>query len=335
MTEVARRAGVSISTVSHIVNGTRPVSEVTRAAVVQAMEELGYQHQPIARSLGAGSNRSVGLAITVASNPYWIDVVSGIEEAAIRAGLDLIMVDTHDDPRHEARVVAKLLAHHVDGLILAPSAGWRGQVLPLLRERPIPTVLIDRLDPIRLDQVGVHNTEAAAQAVEHLAQHGHTRIGMVAGLDGLSTTVERIEGYVLAHRRLGLPIDPGLVVAGCSSTDGGRLGMLELLSRPNPPTAVFSANNSITVGVLAALGAKRKSIPGDIALAAFDDFPWAAFLAPYLTVVAQPLAQLGARAVDLLVRRLNQPITPYRTIRLQADLVIRSSCGCAREDAAS
>jgi LacI family transcriptional regulator len=329
MTEVARAAGVSVSTVSHVVNGTRLVAPRTRERVLHAMGLLGYQHHPIARSLAAGSNQTIGLALTAASNPYWVELIQGIDGEATRAGLNLIIVDTRDDARHESAAVANLLAHHIEGLVIAPADGWRDLTLPLLRDRPIPYVVVDRIDPdLRADQVGVENEASTAAVVDHLIALGHRRIGLVAGIPGLSTSAERLRGYHLAHQRAELAVDPALIVDGASTSEGGRRATLALLDLPDPPTAVFAANNNMTIGTLAALRAAGIKVPRDLAVAAFDDFAWADLFSPGLTTVAQPSAAIGARAVQLLLRRMHDPDAPPQTVRLPAEIMHRESCGC-------
>ncbi|MGW3811067.1 LacI family DNA-binding transcriptional regulator [Micromonospora sp. NPDC005113] len=334
MTEVARTARVSVSTVSHVVNGTRLVAPETRERVHRAMRLLGYQHRPIARSLSAGSNRTIGLALTAASNPYWSELIEGIDREATRAGLNLLMVDTRDDARHEASVVANLLAHHVEGLVMAPAHGWQDLTLPVLRDRPIPYVLVDRIEELQVDQVGVENESSSAAVVSHLLSLGHTRIGMVAGGPGLSTSAERRSGFHLAHERCGVAVDPQLVIDGESTSAGGRRAMLALLDLDRPPTAVFTANNNMTIGALGALRAAGVRVPEDLALVAFDDFPWTELFSPGLTTVAQPSAAIGARAVQLLLRRMADEDAPTQTVRLPAEIMHRESCGCSPRDPA-
>jgi LacI family transcriptional regulator len=333
MTEVAQTAGVSVSTVSHVVNGTRLVAPATRAKVHRAMRLLGYQHHPIARSLAAGSHQTIGLALTAASNPYWVELIQGIDGEATRAGLNLIIVDTRDNARHEAAAVANLLAHHIEGLVIAPAVGWKDLTLPLLRDHPVPYVIVDRIDPVlRVDQVGVENETATAAVIDHLISIGHTRIGMVAGIPDLSTSTERLRGYRMAHQHAGLPVDPSLVQDGASSSEGGRKAALALLDHPEPPTAVFAANNNMTIGALAAFRAAGVRVPRDLAVTAFDDFAWADLFSPGLTTVAQPSTAIGARAVQLLLRRMTDPGAPPQTVRLPAEIMHRESCGCPPRD---
>ncbi|MFK4084971.1 LacI family DNA-binding transcriptional regulator [Kribbella sp. NPDC020789] len=329
MAAVAAVAGVSITTVSHVLNGTRVVAPATRKRVLQAIEQTGYQPQPTARSLAAGSNRTIGLAITVANNPYWVDLIQGIDTEAGRAGLKLVVVDTRDDATYEHSAVANLLAHRIDGLLIAPTAGWRGATLPLLRDQGTPFVVVDRIDPqLRVDQVGAENEAAVTAVIEHLMQGGHTRIGMLGGIPGLSTSAERLRGYHLAHARSGVRVDPELIRVGDSSTPGGYAATSHLLRLAKPPTALFSANSGMTIGALAALQRAGVRVPEDMAFAAFDDFPWADLFSPGLTTIAQPSAAIGARAVQLLVRRMQDPVAPPQTLRLPVEVMHRESCGC-------
>ena len=187
-------------------------------------------------------------------------------------------------------------------------------------------MLADRIVDDRYDQVGPENTEPTAQLVDHLAALGHRRIGIVAGRTGLSTTDERLAGYREGLRRNGIEHDPGLVVEGRSETDPGARATAELLRRR--PTALITANNGMTVGAMRALGETGLRVPDDIALVGFDDFPWANWFSPRLTVIAQPCADIGSLAARLLLRRIADPDVPPETHRLPPRFVHRDSCGC-------
>jgi LacI family transcriptional regulator len=166
------------------------------------------------------------------------------------------------------------------------------------------------------------------QLVEHLADLGHTRIGLIAGLPGLSTTTERVAGYRAALRSRGLPHDPGLLAGGSSEAAGAEAATHQLLATGRPPTALVTANNAMTIGALRALGGRGLRVPEDVALACFDDFSWADLFTPRLTAVAQPGREIGAAAVRLLLDRLADPDRAPRTLRLPCTLVHRTSCGC-------
>ena len=326
MADVARLAGVSVTTVSHVINGTRPASERTTRAVLAAIERTGYSQNVVARALARRRTQSLGLAISGLANPYFADVIAAVEAAATRAGHTLLLAETRDDPEQELRVVRALVERRVDGLLLAPSPGALERALPYLAPQDVPVVLLDRFLDAGLDQVGSENEAPTRQLVAHLVELGHTRIGMVVGIAGLSTTAERVRGYRAGMRDAGL--DGDLIADGGSNADRASVATHALLDRDDPPTALVSGNNHMTIGVLRALKSRGLRVPDDVALVGFDDFDWADLFAPRLTVIAQPTARLGERAVELLLSRLDDPQQPPRTERLAATFVHRDSCGC-------
>ncbi|MGA5350901.1 LacI family DNA-binding transcriptional regulator [Streptomyces thermodiastaticus] len=336
MADVARSAGVSVATVSHVLNGTRPVLPHTRQAVLDAVEQLGYTPNGLARSLVTSRTRSIGLAVSAISNPYFTEILHGVESCALKHGYSLLLADPHDDPEHERTVVQLLHERRVDGVIIAPSAQPDALVAYLTRHR-LPAVFLDRLLPAgaggqdglpAFDQICADGTEPTARLVGHLAGLGHRRIGLVAGLPGWSTTAERLDGYRQGLAAAGLPWDERLVVHGDSSAAGAERATEELLSRAAPPTALITANNAMTIGALRALRERGLSVPADMALCCFDDFDWADLFTPQLTAIAQPGRELGAGAVRLLLDRLDAPDRPARTVRLPCSFVHRTSCGC-------
>jgi LacI family transcriptional regulator len=335
MADVARSAGVSVATVSHVLNGTRPVLPHTRQAVLDAVEELGYTPNTLARSLVTARTRSIGLAVSAISNPYFTEILQGVESAALQAGYSLLIADPHDDPEHERKVVQLLHERRVDGMIVAPSPDPRG-LLAYLGRHHVPAVFLDRLVDTpgavggpRFDQVCADSAEPASRLVTHLAGLGHRRIGLVAGLPGLSTTTERIMGYRSGLAFAGLPYDERLLVHGDSESPGAEQATAALLGLGVPPTALVTGNNAMTIGVLRALRAHGLSVPGDIALCCFDDFAWADLFSPRLTAIAQPSKDIGAQAVRVLLERLAEPDRPARTVRLPCTFVHRTSCGCS------
>ncbi|WP_051901097.1 LacI family DNA-binding transcriptional regulator [Streptomyces aureus] len=333
MADVARRAGVSIATVSHVLNGTRPVLPATRQSVVDAIEELGYTPNTLARSLVTSRTRSIGLAVSAISNPYFTEILQGVEAQALEHGYGLLIADPHDDPGHERKVVQLLHERRVDGMIIVPSAA-PDALLRYLGQHDVPTVFLDRLvDPpagsgLRHDQVCAENTAPMASLVTHLAERGHRRIGLVAGLPGLSTAAERITGYRHGLAQAGLPYDERLVAHGDSRTSTAEEATHRLLSLAAPPDALVTGDNAMTVGALRALRDRGLSVPGDLALCCFDDFSWADLFTPRLTVIAQPSREIGATAVRLLLERLASPLLGTRTVRLPSAFVHRTSCGC-------
>jgi LacI family transcriptional regulator len=333
MADVARSAGVSVATVSHVLNDTRPVLPDTRQAVLTAIEELNYTPNTLARSLVQSRTRSIGLAVSAISNPYFTEILQGVEAGALEHGYSLLIADPHDDPEHERKVVQLLHERRVDGMIVAPSADPDALVAYLGRHS-VPTVFLDRVveepsaDASPVDQVCAENVEPTAHLVTHLAGLGHRRIGMVAGLPGLSTTGERIAGYRHGLAAAGLPYDERLLTHGDSESAAAERATEKLLSLAAPPTALVTANNAMTIGALRALRERGLSVPGDLALCCFDDFAWADLFEPRLTAIAQPSKEIGAQAVRLLLDRLASPDRPARVVRLPCTFVHRTSCGC-------
>lgn len=355
MADVARSAGVSVATVSHVLNGTRPVLPHTRQAVLDAIDALGYTPNTLARSLVTSRTRSIGLAVSAISNPYFTEILQGVEAAALEAGYSLLIADPHDEPGHERKVVQLLHERRVDGLIVAPSAHPH-ELVGYLRRHAVPTVFLDRMidtgatdvsavdagagaardeDTPWYDQVCADSAEPTARLVTHLAGLGHSRIGLVAGLPGLSTTSERVSGYRDGLSAAGLDVDERLLVSGNSESSGAEQATAALLALPEPPTALVTANNAMTIGALRALRRHVLAVPDDIALCCFDDFAWADLFSPRLTAIAQPSRELGAQAVEVLLARLDEPRRPTRTVRLPCTFVHRTSCGCPEEPGGS
>ncbi|WP_371659145.1 LacI family DNA-binding transcriptional regulator [Streptomyces sp. NBC_00280] len=337
MADVARHAGVSVATVSHVLNDTRVVRPATRQAVLDAIDVLGYTPNTLARSLVTARTRSIGLAVSAISNPYFTEILQGVEAGALEHGYSLLVADPHDDPEHERKVVQLLHERRVDGMIVAPSADPSALVAYLTRHG-VPTVFLDRLldtssdSTPRFDQVCAENTEPMARLVAHLTALGHERVGLVAGRPGLSTTTERIAGYRIGLAFAGLPVDERLVVHGDSESAGAERATAALLALAAPPTALVTANNVMTIGALRALRERGLTVPDDLALCCFDDFAWADLFTPGLTAVAQPGKDIGAQAVRLLLDRLADPDRPTRTVRLPCTFVHRESCGCAARE---
>lgn len=328
MAEVARRAGVSVSTVSHVINGTRFVKEETRKLVLTAIKDTGYIHNTIAKSLVSGSTQTIGLAVSAITNFYFADIVSAIEAEVSRAGYTLLLADTHDDPAKELHVIEALHQRRVDGLLLATATGKDGEALRYLADLGVPTVLVDRCASDAFDQVGAENVAATTRLTAHLAEHGHRRIAMISGRAGLATSDERVAGYRLGLQRHGLDVDERLITTGGSNAEEAARAVRGLLELADSPTALVVANNHMTIGAMRTLGHLGVRVPEDVALVAYDDFEWAAHFRPRLTTMAQPIQQIGAEAVRLLLARIGDPRRQPQTVRLRPEFMHRESCGC-------
>ena len=326
--DIAELAGVSITTVSHVVNGTRPVAPETKAAVLAAIERTGYTGDAIARSLVTGGTRSIGVAISLLANPYFAALMQAIEREAALAGYTVLLADTHDTVATEQDTVRTLRSRRVEGLLLTPSPG-DGAVISELVSLGVPVVLVDRVTTrTDVDQVGCENIQSTSALTEHLAALGHRRIGLVAGAPGLSTSEERTLGYRLGLGRGGLSWNPELVVSGHSSKDGGASALHRLMELPDPPTALVVANDVMMVGALHEARRRGLRVGREFAIVGYDDAEWADLVEPPLTTMAQPIEEIGTRAVQLLLSRIADPNRQPETLRLPPRLMHRHSCGC-------
>jgi LacI family transcriptional regulator len=330
--DVARRAGVSLSTVSHVMNGTRNVSDETRARVEKAIAETGYVRDASARAMRRSRTDSVGLIVSDTGQPVFAEMVRGVEEVASQHGLTLLLANSAEDPAREAEALRVLAERRVDGLIIAVSAESDPAPLARWRESGIPLVLLDRLGDPSLDQVGVDNVEPMATLVSHLLDHGHRRIALLAGDLAVATLAERRLGYLTALERHGVVPDPSLILTGTGMAGDAERAALELFSRKDRPTALVTASTPMAAGALRAASQLGLRLPDDLAFAAFDNLPFGDLFSPPLTTMDQPAGEIGREAMRLLLRRLADPDARPSTVRLRPTFNHRASC-CSADDA--
>ena len=328
--DVAERAGVSTSTVSHVLNGTRIVSDELRTRVLDAAHELGYEANAVARSLKTRRSHTIALITPDIGNPFFTSVVLGVEDVTSAAGYGLILCNSGEDPRREEAYLRMLGAQRVDGLILVPS-GDHYPYLDRLLHTKSTIVLLDRvLSDVTAPAVTLDSVDAARMAVRHLVGLGHRRIGLIAPRGGTSSAAERIAGYRIELELSGITYDPALVRDGRSELEEARTAAAALLDLPDRPTALIVGNNLMTLGTVAAIEAHGLRVPEDVAIVGFDDAVWADVLHPRLTTIAQPTYELGRTAAELLMRRINDPAAqvPLRTA-MSGRLIVRDSCGAS------
>ncbi|GHB34021.1 LacI family transcriptional regulator [Streptomyces xanthochromogenes] len=322
MKDVARAAGVSPMTVSRAVSGEPGVSPDTAARVEQAVRELGYQRNDNARSLRQKDPRTstIGLVVDDLANPFYALMARSVEDEAHRRGFLVLVGSTNDEPRREREVIAAFTARQVDGLILVPTNGGHG-FLKQPMEAGTRVVCVDRpAKGLAVDTVTVDNRAGAERAVSHLLGHGHTRIAYLGDRFDIWTQRERHAGYLDALASHGIPEDPALVRHELRSQPHAAAALAELRALPCPPTALFTTNDLITIGVMDGLGH-----PDPIALVGFDDFPLADRLSPPLSVVSQDPVALGATAANLLFSRIDGDRSAPRSVVLLTRLIVRGS----------
>jgi LacI family transcriptional regulator len=326
--EVAQRAGVSAMTVSRVVNGRGRVDSETRQRVEEAIQALDYVPNRIARGLISQKTQTIGIIVPDIVNPFFAPVVRGAESAARKAGYRILLCNSEGDLRLEREYIEDLVAHRVEGLLLAPANDRsRSSILSLLRGG-FPLVLIDRALPdADCDLIVSDNVQGARRLIEHLIAIGHREIAHVSDAEDTSTGRERLRGYREALEAAGIPFQPELVIRTTVDRIGGYRAAQEILARDPLPTAIFAVNNMTAVGTMEALRERSLSVPKDMGLVCFDDVEHLAVLSPILTVIDQPAETFGSLGVQLLLERMTGKANSRpRRIILQTDLIVRQSC---------
>lgn len=326
--EVAKRAQVSIATVSRVINDHPKVNPETRLKVQKAIKELKYRPNRVAKRLrnrNASSNL-LGVLIPDIQNPFYVEVLRGIEDVAYANKYALIMCNFAQDETKQRLYLDILQSESIDGLIAAPTSEHDTAVAGLVKNG-LPIVCVDRgLVDVDVDVVMVENRKGAFTAVNHLAKSGYKRIAYISGLPKIPSSRQREQGYLEALEANGLAVDRDLIKYGDSRHDSGVKLCEELLNLPKPPDAIFTGNNLITLGALETIHKRKLEIPGQIAIVGFDDMYWSISLNPPLTAVKQPAYEIGKRAAEQLISRINDPTRPTVSIVMKTELMLRNSC---------
>lgn len=324
---VAHRAGVSISTVSRVLNGSSLVKEETRTQVLRTVEELGYQPSASARGLARNSTETIALIFSRVSGPFFSEIIQGAEIEARQYHYHLLIYSVQLPQDNED--LLRFLSAKVDGLILTSSAVSEVYLQELQRQRRPFVLLGPTKGGIAADSITPDNRQGAYEVVNHLIQVHHLgRIAFVGRFPELARSQARYEGYCRALSDAGLPLDPALVLDGDFDEPSGHRAMVHLLESPAPPQAVFFVNDQMALGALAAAHEKNVRIPHDVAVVGFDDIQAAAYVQPPVTTVRQEIRRQGELAVQWLLARIEDPDREARTAVLPTQLVVRRSCGC-------
>jgi DNA-binding LacI/PurR family transcriptional regulator len=341
--DVARRAGVSTATVSAVINKSRYVSSELEAAVREAIVELNYTPNGVARSLAQQRTRTIGVIIPTLLNPIYPVIVEAIQKTFDKEGYTLVLASSEDSAGQERAASQMLQLRRVDGVIISPCTDRNLDVLNALHSQGIPIILLNRrLEVPEFDRVVADHASGTLEAVRHLVKLGRSRIALLA-LPGFGSEAGRERegrqvGYRQGLREHGLAFDPQLFKI-CGDGDGkveiaAVKAVQELLALPQPPDAIIASSQNISLGALTALRAAGLNIPSDIALVGYDEFLWSSLIDPPLTVIAEPLEEFGKQAALLLLDRLAGKGPPTSTeIVLPTQLVIRASTsGSAGKD---
>ncbi len=331
MRDVAERAGVSITTVSHVVNETRPVSDELRGRVLAAIQELGYQPNTLARSLRRGKTHTIGMIIPDNANPFFAEVSRGVEDTSFEHGYSVILCNSDGDLDKELLYTSVLAEKRVDGIIFV-AAGVSTEHIRDLQAQRIPLVVVDRDIPdVAVDSVLTDNARGGELATRHLLELGHRRIGCITGPSDVTPSADRVTGYRRVLEAFGVPVDERLIVKGDFRCESGYRTTHSLLAMGNPPTAIFACNDMMAIGVICEALELGLRVPGEVSVVGFDDVRLASFTNPPLTTVAQPKYEMGTVATRLLIERMHDLDMPARRRVFDVSILVRQST--ARLDA--
>jgi LacI family transcriptional regulator len=323
--DVAREAGVSIATVSKVINETGRISDKTRNKVLQIMRKLDYQPSVVASALTGKSTYTIGLLIPDLANPFFAEVARSVEDRGHELGFNLVMCSTDNNPQKEAQYISLLKQKRVDGIIVATGMSNDALLKDLVKQE-MPLALIARdLPALAVDSVLVDDFIGGYQAASHLTGLGHRRIAIIAEDLSLMSSKERIRGYRHALAEANLPYDESLVLVSDFTVEGGKRCTKQLLDLPEPPTAIFACNDLLAIGAVQAAREQGLRIPDDLSVVGFDNTILATIIDPPLTTVAQPIRDMGRQVMDLLVQEVRGQKTLKQRIVLLPQLVVRQS----------
>ncbi|OAH54788.1 hypothetical protein AWH48_09400 [Domibacillus aminovorans] len=329
--DVAKEANVSIATVSNVLNNKDEASEETVKRVNEAIKYLGYSRNESARSLKSGESKLIGL-IVPDNNPFFTEILDGIHEECEYYDWQVVVATSEESEKRQNQLIDLLSAQQVSGIILAPvsktlnSAKIAGKA---------PIVLIDRdVEDVELPIIKADNIDGSFKATKTLLKNGHKRIGLILASPGISTTVERRQGYIDALNSQNIKVDDELIQFGGNYTgtkaqmNGGYQAVMNMMKLSSPPTAIFATNHLLMMGAVKAIKELQFNIPRDISFIGFDDHPWQEISDPPFTIVAQPAFEMGRQAVHALHKLKSSEEVISTSLPLQ--LIIRESCGTVK-----
>ncbi|ELT7225201.1 substrate-binding domain-containing protein [Vibrio cholerae] len=326
MKDIARLAGVSTSTVSHVINKSRFVSDEIAERVNNAAQQLNYAPSALARSLKMNRTKTIGMLVTTSTNPFFGEVVKGVERSCYHQGYNLILCNTEGDNQRMKASINTLLQKRVDGLLLMCST-LEGERLDVFDRYPdIPVVVMD-WGPILFasDKIQDNSLQGGYMAAKHLIECGHKEIGCITGPLIRHQAQMRYEGYKRALAEAGIAINPDWIVESDFECEGGYNAFEKLCERGKLPSALFVCNDMMAMGVIQAANQRGLRIPDDLSLIGYDDVHIAKFMTPALTTIHQPKYRLGKAAIDTLLYRLENPDTTAQVVQLEPTLVVRNS----------
>ncbi|AEV19698.1 MULTISPECIES: LacI family DNA-binding transcriptional regulator [Geobacillus] len=329
--DVAKRANVSTATVSRVLRNAGNVTEETRQRVLEAIEALNYQPNVLGRYLRRMETETVLVVVPDITNPFFSKVLRGIEAVALKHGYQVLLGDTQNDVRLEEQYLNLLPQRQVDGMIFLTARIRKELVEEMARQFPI-VLACEYLEGADIPTVSIDNISSARKATEHLIRLGHCRIAHLSGPMNIILSRDRLRGYQQALAQHELEADAALVQEGDFTYESGYNLTLKLLALEKPPTAIFAANDEMAIGAIKAVRHRGGRVPDDVAVVGFDDIQMASIFEPSLTTIAQPMFEIGQKAMELLLALIEGTSARRRQLVLPDRLVIRDSCGGERSE---
>jgi len=324
---VAARAGVSFTTVSHVLNGTRRVSDSARQRVEQAIAEMGYAPSAVARALKMSETYILGVLVPNITNPFFAELTRGIEDRCRQTDYSVFLCNSDDDPVRQARYLQTLLERRVDGLLLAAAAGESSALVARLASTRVPTVVVDRsISGLTADLVRIDHQSGAEMAVSHLLSLGHRAIACLSGPSEFAVSRARVAGWRQAMAAAQVSVDEGWLLEGDFSASVGHDLTRRLLARGDV-TAIFASNDLLAIGALRAAAELGVAVPGALSVIGFDGIDLGSYVYPPLTTVGHSIRAMGEMAASVLIERIAEGPTSNREVVLQAELLLRESTG--------
>lgn len=327
ITDVARLADVSISTVSRVLNNTMPVSETLVKKVLKAVKELDYQPNIMAQNLRQGSTDMIGVVIPNAASRLFIEIYKGVSKICLEHGRLIYFCDSDEDPEKEHIYTKQLIRMGVDGIIFLGAFGWKQtDHIEEACNKGVPVVIVNReIKMCTVDIINIDRTKGNYLATSHLIEIGHTKIGCIAILSHGGIEHEQLRGYRQAIEEAGLIYRDDLVVESNPSIAGGFEAAKLLIQREDPPTAIFCQSDNLAIGTISAANELGMKLPEDISIVGFSDYPISKYVIPPLTTIRQPMFDMGIKAATLLFERMNNKDLPQCQVIIEPTLVIRKS----------
>lgn len=331
--EIAKRAGVSIATVSRALNNSGSIREATRQRILSISREMNYHPNSIARGLSQKKTDTIGVILPELIDEFFMDIIHGIDEEAYKANKFVMISSSHSQRNIIETLLEFMGSGRVDGVILMLPQLY-DEAAELIRKSKRPVILLNVYrDQQDIVSFNIDNYHGSFAITEHLIKHDYKKIGIISGPPGNCDAKDRFRGYKEALTQYGLSFDKNLIVEGDFKSQSGYYGFLRLMSQPEKPEAIFAANDMMAVGIYEAARTSGIKIPEDIAIVGFDDIHLSRFLQPRLTTVHVPIQELGSRAIRYLFKMINGEVDPKLPHReeLTTGLIIGSSCGCIQQ----